>query len=105
MMRFKLIKLLCIVGAGVLGAVIVGHPLAALLAAPFGWIFGRAVELTGVEKGMPLYDEPLVQGAVRQEEDDWMRQGMYENKIGGRPWWDGDPVLDPLMCESIYDDE
>ena len=102
-MRLKLIKYLCIVCAGVLGAVIVGHPLAALLAAPFGWIFGRAVELTGVEKGMALYDEPVVQSAVRQGEAN--RRRSFERFMEDPFWWSGDPVLDPLMSESIYDDE
>lgn len=44
-MKGAFIKLLCIAGAWVAGSVMIGHPVAGVLTAPFGWIAGRAMEL------------------------------------------------------------
>ena len=53
-MKFKLIKLLCIVGAGILGALLVGDPLAGVLIAPFGWIAGKTVEVWSEAGKVPV---------------------------------------------------
>ena len=58
-MRFKLIKLLCIIGAGILGAVLVGDPLAAVLTAPFGWIVGKTIEVWSQAGKVPVRTVPV----------------------------------------------
>jgi len=49
-MKFRLIKLLCIVGGAILGAVLTRDPLGVVLTALFGWTVGKTVELSHEEK-------------------------------------------------------
>ena len=74
-MKWKLIKLLCIAGAGILGALLFGDAVAGVVVAPFGWIIGRAVELHAAAKKMGIteYRTAVAEGSEEEweERDEW----------------------------------
>ena len=73
-MKWRLIKLLCIAGAGIVGILMTGEFLAAVLTAPFGWIVGRAMELNAevrrMEREGTVYT-PAVSGEVDEEWEEY----------------------------------
>ena len=73
-MKWFLVKAGCIIGAGVIAAVLWGDILAGVLIAPFGWIVGKAIELYEREgKKVPDRSMNKINGDVtrsyEQEED------------------------------------
>ena len=73
-MKWRVVKLLCIAGAGIVGILMTGEFLAAVLTAPFGWILGRVIELNAemrrVEREGTIYT-PVVNGEMDEEWEEW----------------------------------
>ena len=76
-MRYFLVKLACIAGAGIIAALIWGDMLAGVLIAPFGWLIGKAMEM---KSRMPEEEKRLVPVRREEEDEEWRRR--YEE------WWD-----------------
>ena len=97
-MKWRLIKLLCIAGAGIVGILMTGEFLAAVLTAPFGWILGRAMELNAevrrMEKEGTAYTT-VVSGEMDEEWEEWWRNEDEEVES---------PALSCLIC-NLYHDE
>ena len=98
-MKWRVVKLLCIAGAGVVGVLMTGEFFAAVLTAPFGWIVGRAMELNAevrrMEKEGTVYT-PVVNGEVDEEWEEWT-YNTYEDDtttdpayaiLPGNVWYD-----------------
>ena len=76
-MKWRLIKLLCIAGVGILGALLFGDAVAGIVVAPFGWIIGRAGELGAEAKevGVSSGEVMEVQEGYKPNqalEEDWL---------------------------------
>ena len=83
-MKWRLIKLLCIAGAGILGALLFGDAVAGVVVAPFGWIIGRAVELgaeakeVGVSSGEVMEVQEGHKPNQALEEEGWVKDWLEE---------------------------
>ena len=53
-MKWFLVKTGCIIGAGVIAAVLWGDILAGVLIAPFGWIAGKTAQVWSEARGVAL---------------------------------------------------
>ena len=96
-MKWTLVKLLCIVGTGVLGAVLFGDAVAGVVVAPFGWIVGKAVELHATAKKMGItgYRTAVAEGSEEEWEDDyigfWKPGDAMDMALNPcNPWYDVD---------------
>ena len=69
-MKGAFVKLLCIAGAWVAGSVMIGHPVAGVLTAPFGWIAGRAMELYESYREVPACRPE----SEKMEEEEYLRR-------------------------------
>jgi len=104
-MKFRLIKLLCIVGAGIVGAVLVGDPLAAVLIAPFGWIAGKTIEVWSEARKVPVRTVPVQSGDLLGfEHHDLVEQHTH---MSSDPWPDivYDPSYSMVPGNVFYQDD
>ena len=71
-------KLLCIAGTGVLGALLFGDPAAGMVIAPFGWFAGKIAELNAEAEEVGVSNEVIEMQEGREvmsknrDEDDFL---------------------------------
>ena len=97
-MKWRLIKLLCIAGAGSLGALLFGDAVAGVVVAPFGWIIGRAVELGAEAKEVGVGGE-----VMEAQEGEETKQALEEDWLFDKRRHS--PVFSYLPYNVYYDPE